>query len=178
MANTFFKALGLETGGSLVEEDRVELARSILEEGGDRILLPVDCVVASEIGDAAQTREVARDSVESGDRIGDIGRGSQDLFADVLEGARTVLWNGPMGVFEISPFAGGTLAVARSVAMVTEKGGVTIVGGGDSAAAAEAAGVTDRLSHVSTGGGASLEFLSGSVLPGVAALQVREGGAS
>lgn len=178
MANTFFKALGLETGDSLVEEDRVELARSILEEGGDRILLPVDCVVASEIGDDAQTREVARDSVESGDRIGDIGKGSQDLFADVLEGARTVLWNGPMGVFELSPFAGGTLAVARSVAMVTEKGGVTIVGGGDSAAAAEAAGVTDRLSHVSTGGGASLEFLSGSVLPGVAALQVREGGAS
>jgi len=178
MANTFFKALGLETGGSLVEEDRVELARSILEEGGDRILLPVDCVVASEIGDDAQTREVARDSVESGDRIGDIGKGSQDLFADVLKGARTVLWNGPMGVFELSPFAGGTLAVARSVAMVTEKGGVTIVGGGDSAAAAEAAGVTDRLSHVSTGGGASLEFLSGSVLPGVAALQVREGGAS
>jgi phosphoglycerate kinase len=178
MANTFFRALGLETGDSLVEEDRVDLARSVLQEAGDRIILPVDCVVASEIGEAVETREVARDSVEPGDRIGDIGKGSQDLFADVLNGAGTVLWNGPMGVFELAPFSGGTLAVAQSVAAVTERGGVTIVGGGDSAAAAEAAGVTDRLSHVSTGGGASLEFLSGSILPGVAALQTREGGAS
>jgi phosphoglycerate kinase len=178
MANTFFRALGLETGDSLVEEDRVDLAREILHEAGDRILLPVDCVVAPEIRDDAGTLEVARDAVESGHRIGDIGHGSRDLFAEALEGARTVLWNGPMGVFEMDPFAGGTLAVARSVAAVTDKGGVTIVGGGDSAAAAEAAGVTDRLSHVSTGGGASLEFLSGTLLPGVAALQIREGGAS
>ncbi len=178
MANTFFRALGLETGDSLVEEDRVDLARGVLQEAGKKILLPVDCVVAPEIADAVDTREVARDEVGPGDRIGDIGRGSRDLFAEVLEGARTVLWNGPMGVFEMTPFAGGTLALARSVARVTEKGGITIIGGGDSVAAAEMAGVTDRLSHVSTGGGASLEFLSGAVLPGVAALQSREGGAS
>jgi phosphoglycerate kinase len=178
MANTFFRALGLETGDSLVEDDRVELARSILEEGGDRIVLPVDCVVAPEIGAEAETRVVARDEVGSGDRIGDIGPGSRELFAKALAGAETVLWNGPMGVFELAPFAAGTLSVALAVAAVTERGGATIVGGGDSAAAAEMAGVADRLSHVSTGGGASLEFLSGSVLPGVAALQTREGGAS
>jgi phosphoglycerate kinase len=178
MANTFFRALGLETGDSLVEDDRVELARSILEEGEERILLPVDCVVAPEIGANAETREVARDEVEPGDRIGDIGAGSRELFASALASAETVLWNGPMGVFELAPFAAGTMEVAQSVAAVTERGGSTIVGGGDSAAAAEAAGVADRLSHVSTGGGASLEFLSGSVLPGVAALQTREGGAS
>jgi phosphoglycerate kinase len=177
MANTFFRALGLETGDSLVEDDRVEMARNILEEGGERILLPVDCVVASEIEADAETREVPRDEVEPGDRIGDIGPGSRELFANALAGAETVLWNGPMGVFELAPFAAGTMAVAQSVAAVTARGGSTIVGGGDSAAAAEAAGVADALSHVSTGGGASLEFLSGSVLPGVAALQTREGGA-
>lgn len=178
MANTFFRALGLETGESLVEEDRVELARSVLREAGDKLLLPVDCVVAPEIGDGVQTREVARDSVEKRDRIGDIGRGSRALFADALKGARTVVWNGPMGVFELNPFSGGTLAVAEAVARVTEEGGITVVGGGDSAAAAEMAGVANRLSHISTGGGASLEFLSGAVLPGVAALDAREGSAS
>jgi phosphoglycerate kinase len=177
MANTFFRALGLETGDSLVEEDRVEMAWAVLQEAGEKIILPVDCVVAPEIRDTVQTREVARDAVEEGDRIGDIGDGTRHLFAEALEGARTVVWNGPMGVFELAPFSGGTLAVAQSVATVTEEGGVTIVGGGDSAAAADMAGVAGRLSHVSTGGGASLEFLSGAILPGVAALQTREGGA-
>lgn len=174
MANTFFRALGLETGESLVEEDRVEMARSTLEEGGEAILLPVDCIVASKIDEDAVTREVGRTEVMPGDRIGDIGAGSVDLFKEALAGSKTVVWNGPMGVFELAPFAGGTLAIAEAVAGVTEGGGVTIVGGGDSVAAAERAGVLDRLSHVSTGGGASLEFLSGAVLPGVAVLDTAD----
>ena len=175
MANTFFRALGLETGDSLVEEGRVELARSTLEEAGDKILLPVDCVVAPEISETAVTREVDRVAVEVGERIGDIGSGSRELFAAALEGAGTVVWNGPMGVFEMTPFAIGTIAVAHAVAAVSDEGGTTVVGGGDSVSAVEQAGVADRLTHVSTGGGASLEFLSGSVLPGVAALDMMEG---
>jgi phosphoglycerate kinase len=170
MANTFFRALGLETGGSLVEDDRVELARTTLEDAGPTLLLPVDCVVAQEIDPEAETRCVARDAVGKGDRIGDIGPASEALFAEALQGARTVVWNGPMGVFEMANFAGGTLAVAQAVAAVTDAGGTTVVGGGDSVSAAEKAGVVDRLSHVSTGGGASLQFLSGAELPGVAAL--------
>ena len=178
MANTFFRALGLETGLSLVEEDRVEVARATLREAGETLLLPVDCVVAGEISPEAMPRVVDRGSVGPEDRIGDIGPASRALFAEALAGARTVVWNGPMGVFEMEPFAEGTLVVARAVAEVTDAGGVTVVGGGDSVSAAEKAGVTERLSHVSTGGGASLEFLAGSVLPGVAALDSRAGGAS
>jgi phosphoglycerate kinase len=170
MANTFFEALGLETGKSLVEEDRVEMARETLREGGETILLPVDCIVSEEISPGTETRVVDRGDVGPADRIGDIGPASRALFADTLSGARTVVWNGPMGVFEMEPFAGGTIALAEAVASVTDGGGTTIVGGGDSVSAAEKAGVVGRLSHVSTGGGASLEFLSGAVLPGVAAL--------
>jgi len=175
MANTFFRALGLETGQSLVEEDRVEMARTTLEEGGDTILLPVDCIVAKEISAVAGTRVVERSGVGPEERIGDIGPATRTLFAEALSGARTVVWNGPMGVFEMDPFADGTLSIAQAVAGVTEEGGTTVVGGGDSVAAAEKAGVVEYLSHVSTGGGASLEFLAGSVLPGVAALD-RENG--
>jgi phosphoglycerate kinase len=178
MANTFFKALGLEVGESLVEEDRVELARSTLEEAGDKLLLPVDCVVADEIAPDAGTRVVARSEVGGGDRIGDVGPETRDLFAQELEEARTVVWNGPMGVFEMEPFAQGTLAVARGVAGVTRAGGTTIVGGGDSASAVEKAGVANEISHVSTGGGASLELLSGAELPGLAALDREEGEAT
>jgi phosphoglycerate kinase len=174
MANTFFKALGLETGDSLVEDDRIELARETLERAGEKLLLPVDCVVAEEISESAATREVERTGVGAGERIGDIGSRSRELFAKALSGAGTVVWNGPMGVFEMPPFAGGTLALAHAVAAVSDEGGTTIVGGGDSASAAEQAQVADRLSHVSTGGGASLEFLSGSTLPGVAALDRKE----
>jgi phosphoglycerate kinase len=175
MANTFFQALGLEVGDSLVEEERVELARSTLGTAGDKILLPVDCVVASEISETAATREVERAAVRPGEKIGDIGSGTRELFAKALKGAGTVVWNGPMGVFEMPPFAEGTMSVARAVAAVSDEGGTTVVGGGDSASAAEQAQVVDRLTHVSTGGGASLEFLSGSALPGVAALDLREG---
>jgi len=175
MANTFFRALGLETGDSLIEEDRIDMARATLQKAGDTILLPVDCVVAREITASAETRVTPRSKVGEGDRIGDIGPGTQALFTEALHDAKTVVWNGPMGVFEMPPFAEGTLAVAQAVARVTDEGGTTVVGGGDSVAAAEQAGVSQRLSHVSTGGGASLEFLAGAVLPGVAALDLREG---
>jgi phosphoglycerate kinase len=170
MANTFFRALGLETGASLVEEDRIELARATLERAGDRLLLPVDCVVAAEIGGGAATRVVERTAVGAADRIGDVGPGTRDLFAREIAGARTIIWNGPMGVFEVEAFAEGTLAIAQAVATACDGGAVGVVGGGDSASAAERAGIAERLSHVSTGGGASLEFLAGEVLPGVAAL--------
>ncbi len=174
MANTFFRALGLETGRSLVEEDRVEVARETLQGAGDRLLLPVDCVVAEEISPDARTREVERTGVGPHDRIGDVGSRTRALFTGEIRRARTVVWNGPMGVFEVEPFAEGTLEVARAVAEVTDAGGLTVVGGGDSAAAAERAGVVDRLTHVSTGGGASLELLAGAELPGVAALSTVE----
>lgn len=176
MANTFLKALGLEVGASLVEDDRLEVAKTVLAAAGEKLLLPVDCVVASEIAPDADTRVVDRGDVGQGDRIADIGPGSMALFSDALDGAQTVVWNGPMGVFEMEPFAEGTIHVAQAVARVSDAGGTTIVGGGDSVAAAEAAKVTERLSHVSTGGGASLEFLAGSVLPGVAALEPKVGG--
>ena len=174
MANTFFLALGLEVGGSLVEEDRAEMARALMDRAGDRLLLPVDCRVGPEISPEAPVRVAPRDGVEKGDRIGDIGPETEALFREVILGARTVLWNGPMGVFEMAPYARGTLAVARAVADATDDGAISVLGGGDSAAAAEAAGVSDRLTHVSTGGGASLEFLAGRVLPGVAALSPEE----
>ncbi len=176
MANTFFLALGLEVGESLVEEDRVEVARAVLEEAGEKLLLPVDCLVASEISADAEAVPVDRSAVGIHHRIADIGPATRSLFSETIAGAKTVVWNGPMGVFEMEPFAEGTLAVAQAVAHVTDAGGTTIVGGGDSVAAAEKAGVTARLSHVSTGGGASLEFLAGSVLPGVAALGPASGG--
>jgi phosphoglycerate kinase len=176
MANTFFRALGLETGDSLVEDDRVAMARDLLERGGDRILLPVDTVVATEISAGAVTSVRARDAIGAGERVGDIGPESLELFVREISGARMILWNGPMGVFEMEPFAAGTLALARAVAAAARSGATAVVGGGDSAAAAAVAGVVDQLTHVSTGGGASLEFLAGKELPGVLALSTRGGG--
>ncbi|GMR12516.1 MAG: phosphoglycerate kinase [Gemmatimonadota bacterium] len=173
MANTFLMALGLEVGDSLVEEDRVAVARTVLEEAGDKVLLPVDVVVAADITEGSVTRTVPRESVGPHDLIGDIGSESSVLFSRVLAGAETVVWNGPMGVFEMSPFAGGTLELARSAAAAADAGKTVIVGGGDSAAAAVSAGVADRLTHISTGGGAALELLAGGELPGVAALNDR-----
>ena len=170
MANTFFRALGLETGRSLVDEEGVELAVGLMDHAGDRLMLPVDCVVAPRIAGGATTREVPRAEVGAEDRIGDIGSASRHMFAVELGQARTIVWNGPMGVFEMPPFAGGTTAVARSVAAATASGAVTIAGGGDSAAAVRAAGFADGFAHVSTGGGASLAFLAGETLPGVEAL--------
>jgi 3-phosphoglycerate kinase len=173
MANTFLRALGLEMGQSLLEEDKVELCHRILRDAGDRLVLPVDCSVAKRIEDGASVRVVPRDSVQPDDCIGDIGPASRELFGGLLSDARTVFWNGPMGVFEMAAFREGTIAMARSVATATDLGALTVVGGGDSAAALNMARVADKVAHVSTGGGASLEFLGGEQLPGVAALSDR-----
>jgi len=170
MANTFFRALGLETGRSLVEAERLEMAKDLLQRAGEKLVLPVDCVVAGEAKAGARTWLLDRDQVPPEGSILDIGPKSVATFRDFIERSRTVLWNGPMGLFEIEDFAEGTFGVGRAVADATAKGAVTIVGGGDTAAAVEAAGLADRVTHVSTGGGASLEFLEGRPLPGVAIL--------
>ena len=175
MANTFFLALGLDVGDSLVEKDRVEMARELMARAGDRLMLPVDCRVVREIEPGATVRVCDRNAVQSGERIGDIGPATEALFRDEVLEARTVVWNGPMGVFEVDVLSEGTLSVARAVADATDQGAISVLGGGDSAAAAEAADVSDRLTHVSTGGGASLEFLAGATLPGVAALSEEDG---
>ncbi|HEY0995555.1 MAG TPA: phosphoglycerate kinase [Gemmatimonadaceae bacterium] len=178
MACTFFRALGLETGKSLVEPDRVEMAAELLAKAGDKLVLPVDAVVAPSLDDAggAAAHAVPREEIPTDEAMFDIGPASMEQFAALVRGARTVLWNGPMGVFETPPFDAGTLAVARALADATSRGATTIVGGGDSAAAIAQAGLEDRVSHVSTGGGASLEFLEGRTLPGVAALDRAGGG--
>jgi phosphoglycerate kinase len=170
MACTFFKAMGLETGISLVEADRVELARQLMDQAGKKLVLPTGGVIARELKSGTETRAVSRDAVPPGWAIYDIDPATEQDFASRLERAGTVVWNGPMGVFETPPFDQGTLAVARAMAEATGKGAVTVVGGGDSAAAVAQAGLSDRITHVSTGGGASLEFLEGKALPGVAAL--------
>jgi phosphoglycerate kinase len=173
MAFTFAKAKGYAIGASLLEEDRVEMAREIMakaETSRVKLVFPTDAVVASEISPDAKTQVVPMDQIPDGMKGLDIGPDSIRKFSEVLADARTVLWNGPMGVFECPPFAHGTVAIAKLLATLTDKGAITIVGGGDSAAAVAQAGVEDQLSHISTGGGASLEFLEGKVLPGVAAL--------
>jgi phosphoglycerate kinase len=165
MAYTFLKAQGKPTGNSLVEADKVELAGKLLAELGDKLLLPVDHVVVSEIAAGAANEVV--ETIPEG-KIGvDIGPKTVEAFAQVIAGAKTVIWNGPMGIFEKPPFDKGTVALARAVA---DSGAVSVVGGGDSEKAIKAAGVTGKITHVSTGGGASLEFLAGIQLPGVAAL--------
>ncbi|UCE25695.1 MAG: phosphoglycerate kinase, partial [Candidatus Zixiibacteriota bacterium] len=173
MVFTFFKAMGKPIGDSLLEEDKIDLAREIMEkaEGSRaRLIFPTDIVIAPEISDTAKTEVVAFDSIPDGMKGLDIGPESIKLFAETLAGANTVVWNGPMGVFETKPFAEGTFAIARLMADLTEEGAVTVVGGGDSASAVSKAGLDDKLTHISTGGGASLEFLEGKQLPGVEAL--------
>ncbi|MDX1493855.1 MAG: phosphoglycerate kinase [Longimicrobiales bacterium] len=170
MANTFFRALGLDTGESLVEEDSVDVAAKLIEEGGESIVLPVDCVVAPEVSEDATTKVVGREEVRGEDKIVDIGPKTRERFASMIGGAKVLFWNGPMGVFEMEPFARGTIAVAEAVADACDAGAMGVLGGGDSAAAAERAGVADRLTHVSTGGGASLELIAGAPLPGVESL--------
>jgi phosphoglycerate kinase len=174
MANTFFRAQGLETGTSLVEEDRVGLARELTREAEEKLVLPVDCVVAEKLAEGEETRTVAREEVPASRMVLDVGPRTVDRYREILSSARTVLWNGPMGVFEIAEFAEGTEGVARAVAEATDRGATTVIGGGDSAAAVAELGLAERISHVSTGGGASLEFLEGRTLPGVAALSGRE----
>jgi phosphoglycerate kinase len=169
MANTFLKAQGKEVGDSLVEDDKLGVAQKLLQQGGDKLVLPVDVVIADKFDANAEQRNVNVDAVPAGWRILDIGRQTVELFKKRLGGAQTVVWNGPMGVFEMAPFAVGTFAVAKALAGLS--GGTTIIGGGDSAAAVEESGLAARMTHISTGGGASLEFLEGKELPGVAVLQ-------
>jgi len=171
MANTFFSAMGFEMGDSLVEEDAVPKAKELLDQAGSQIVLPVDAVIADAFDNEANTRVVAPNEVAPGWRILDIGPKTVSTFESALGGARTVVWNGPLGVFEMPNFAKGTFAVAKTLANLDA---VTVIGGGDSAAAVRQAGLVDRITHVSTGGGASLEFLEGKVLPGVAALMDKE----
>ncbi|OFW42690.1 MAG: phosphoglycerate kinase [Acidobacteria bacterium RIFCSPLOWO2_12_FULL_67_14b] len=174
MAYTFFKALGMPVGRSLVEDDKLDEARSVMSHAqarGVTLQLPVDHVVADRIDASAATAVLKVGDAAIGERMGlDIGPETARLYAGLLSDAKTVVWNGPMGVFELAPFANGTMAVARAMAAVK---GTTIIGGGDSVAAINAAGVANKMTHISTGGGASLEFLGGAELPGVAALPDR-----
>ncbi len=170
MANTFLKAQGHEVGDSLVEDDKLDLARQLMERAGERLILPSDAVIADAFDPHPNILVVPVSQVRVGWRIMDIGLASVQLFRSYLMGVKTVVWNGPMGVFEFPTFGTGTLAMAQLLAQATAAGATTIIGGGDSVAAVTKAGLADRISHISTGGGASLEFLEGKTLPGVAAL--------
>jgi phosphoglycerate kinase len=173
MTYTFYKARGWPVGNSLVEEDKVDLAKELLqkaEKTGVKFMLPLDSVVAREFNNEAEHKVVDEDGIEDGWMALDIGPQSALAFGNVIKSAKTVVWNGPMGVFEMENFADGTFAVAEALAEATKFGATTIIGGGDSAAAIKQAGLSDKVSHVSTGGGASLEYLEGKELPGVSAL--------
>ncbi len=177
MTYTFFKAQGKEIGKSLLEADKIDLARKLLEQGSEKIILPVDCMVSDtfdfEARKAGDLKAVAADQIPANEFSLDIGPKTIEKFQLIISMAKTVVWNGPMGVFEIEDTARGTYAIANALAEATASGATTVIGGGDSAAAIDQAGVADRVSHVSTGGGASLEFMEGKVLPGVAALTDR-----
>jgi 3-phosphoglycerate kinase len=174
MMFTFNKAKGLPTGKSLVEDDRVELAKTVLAQAAEKkieLVLPVDCIVSSATDGSAPGRPKRVDALGPDDIGVDIGPETLALFAAKLHDAKTVVWNGPMGIFEVPAFAAGTMGVAKAMAELKDRGAVTVVGGGDSVAAVQESGLAERFSHLSTGGGASLEFLEGKVLPGVAALE-------
>ena len=177
MTYTFFKAQGKEIGKSLLENDKINLAKELLAEGAEKIILPVDCKVTPTFDFNARQvgvlKEVAADAIPADEFSLDIGPKSVETFRSIISAAKTVVWNGPMGVFEIEDTAKGTFAVAHALAEATANGATTVIGGGDSASAINKAGVSDKVSHVSTGGGASLEFMEGKVLPGVAALTDR-----
>ena len=174
MAFTFMKSEGIEIGNSLLEEDKLDTARKVMAQGRKMLILPVDFLITNQIDVKArrvgQLKEVSFDAIPAGWAGVDIGHRSVDDFRGILEKANTIVWNGPMGVFEIDQTAQGTFAIAELLAQLTQQGATTIIGGGDSAAAVARAGVEDKVSHVSTGGGASLEFLEGKTLPGIAAL--------
>ena len=167
MAFTFLKSQGKSIGKSLCEEDKLDLARELLARAQDRIVLPVDAVVSSSIDDEASAHTVSSDQIPANEMGLDIGPKSTAEYAGIIRSAKTIVWNGPMGVFEKDAFASGTVNIAKAVA---DSGCTSIIGGGDSAAAVAKAGVASRITHISTGGGASLEFLAGQTLPGVAAL--------
>ncbi|MEB7409575.1 phosphoglycerate kinase [Mammaliicoccus sciuri] len=168
MAYTFFKAQGKEIGLSLLEEDKVDFAKDLLERAGDKIILPVDCKVAKEFSNDAEITVVSADEIPTDQEAMDIGPKSVEAFSEALQGSNTVVWNGPMGVFEFSNFAQGTIGVCKAIANL--KDATTIIGGGDSAAAAMDLGFADDFTHISTGGGASLEYLEGKALPGIEAI--------
>jgi phosphoglycerate kinase len=170
MACTFYKAMGLEIGKSLVEEDRVSMAKDLLDRGGMRLTLPHDALVAPSLDQASAAKVVPRNAIPKDQAMFDIGPQTIASYSRAIATAKTIIWNGPMGVFETPPFDKGTRAIADALATATSKGATTIVGGGDSAAAVTEAGLEDKMSHVSTGGGASLEFLEGKKLPGVEVL--------
>jgi phosphoglycerate kinase len=170
MACTFYKAMGLETGKSLVEDDRVPMARELLARGGMRLTLPHDAMVAPSLERAREAKAVPRNAIPRDQAMFDIGPQTIASYARAIGTAKTIMWNGPMGVFETPTFDAGTRAIADAMAKATAKGATTIVGGGDSAAAVGEAGLEKQMSHVSTGGGASLEFLEGKKLPGVEVL--------
>jgi phosphoglycerate kinase len=170
MANTFLLAQGKKVGDSLVEQESLDTARSLIEQAQAakvKLLLPCDAVVADAFSADAQHKVVSVDAVEDGWRILDIGPETVKIYSNELKGAKTVIWNGPMGVFEMEPFAQGTVAIAKTLAEATDGGATTIIGGGDSVSAVEQCGLAQKISHISTGGGASLELLEGRVLPGV-----------
>lgn len=173
MACTFFKAMGLETGKSLVEPDRVDMAKDLLGRAGDTLVLPTDAMVAGSLDKAGVARAVPRDRIPADMAMYDVGPKTTADFERIIASAMTIVWNGPMGVFETPPFDRGTRAIADAMARATARGAITVVGGGDSAAAVAEANLEDKMSHVSTGGGASLEFLEGKELPGVMALDDR-----
>jgi phosphoglycerate kinase len=181
MMFTFYKAQGKEIGASLLEADKIELAKTILGEAAAnkvRLMLPVDCVAAERFENTARVRTVMSDEIPPGWMGMDIGPKTAELFSGEIRKAKTVVWNGPMGVFEMPNFSQGTIMVAKALAEATRQGATTIVGGGDSAAAITQAGLAKQVSHVSTGGGASLELLEGKTLPGVAALTEKKQDAS
>jgi len=173
MAYTFFKAQGYEIGQSLLEEDRIEMAKEILQEAKEKnidFLLPVDVVAADKFDNDAQRKEVKVTEIPS-DYMGmDIGPETIKLFSEKILTAKTIVWNGPVGVFEMSNFENGTRKIAEAIAEATKNGAISVVGGGDSAAAVAKFGMEEQFTHISTGGGASLEFLEGKELPGIAAL--------
>ena len=173
MANTFVKAMGGQTGSSLVEEDLLDTARTVIEQAktkGVKLHIPTDAVVADAFAATANTDQCAADAVPDGWMALDIGPKSIETFSNAILGSKTILWNGPMGVFEMEAFQQGTIAIANTVAEATEKGAFSLVGGGDSVAAVNQFGLAEKISYVSTGGGAMLEYLEGKVLPGIAAI--------
>jgi phosphoglycerate kinase len=173
MAFTFFKAMGKEIGQSLLDEEKLDLAGEIIEKArGKKVnfLLPLDCVAASEVSEEVEIKIISVDDIPPDMKGLDIGPKTLHKYSEILSGSKTIVWNGPMGVFEVEKFSLGTVGMAGQLAKATDGGAVSIIGGGDSAAAAIKAGVKDRISHISTGGGASLEFLEGKILPGIAAL--------
>ncbi|MCD6475292.1 MAG: phosphoglycerate kinase [Anaerolineaceae bacterium] len=168
MANTFLKAKGFDMADSLVEEESVSLAKDLIEKGSHKLVLPVDMVLADAFDNGAAIKTLAVGNVPAGWRILDVGPETVNVFGDLVANAGTIVWNGPMGVFEMSNFAKGTFGVAQAIA---DSNAISIIGGGDSASAIKKSGLADKISHISTGGGASLEMLEGKVLPGLAALE-------